>query len=325
MNIFQEMEIEMDLRELEYFTVIAKEKNLSRAARILYIGQPTLSKFLQKLEEEWGVPLFSRISGELCLTYAGERYLYYARQILALNHNLKNEMHEILASRLGSLHVGMPPVRCSLILPKVLPEFHARYPGVDFQIMESSSNHLDESLLDGSLDLAFYALSRPLDTLSYEVILEDRIYAVVKKGHPIADRAFLRSSSENGGSADRYISIEWLKEEVFLLQNRNQRQGEYIRALLDQLRFYPPRIQEHSNIRAALALAASGYGVCFIGGSLLTNLRHDYTIDAFLLQEAEIPIRFVAAWRKGSFLPGYSQDFIQLVRNQYVGQNVFIN
>ena len=64
----------MDFKELEYFSTIVKCGNLTHAARQLYVSQPTLSKFLQKLEEDLGLVLFQRGSRRLKLTYAGQRY-----------------------------------------------------------------------------------------------------------------------------------------------------------------------------------------------------------------------------------------------------------
>lgn len=63
----------MDFKELEYFSTIVKCGNLTHAARQLYVSQPTLSKFLQKLEEDLGLVLFQRGSRRLKLTYAGQR------------------------------------------------------------------------------------------------------------------------------------------------------------------------------------------------------------------------------------------------------------
>ena len=74
----------MEHREMEYVIVIAQEKNLSKAAERLFISQPALSRFLTKLENELGTPLFERKNRQYLPTYAGELYLDTARQILRL-------------------------------------------------------------------------------------------------------------------------------------------------------------------------------------------------------------------------------------------------
>lgn len=79
----------MDRREIEYVIVIAQEKTLSKAADRLFVSQPALSRFLLKLEDELGLPLFERRKRQLIPTYAGELYLATARSILQLQQKLK--------------------------------------------------------------------------------------------------------------------------------------------------------------------------------------------------------------------------------------------
>ena len=111
----------MDFKELEYFSTIVKCGNLTHAARQLYVSQPTLSKFLQKLEEDLGLVLFQRGSRRLKLTYAGQRYYAHVERILSQKREMDAEMTDILRSDRGVLYVGIPPFRCSFSLPKVLP------------------------------------------------------------------------------------------------------------------------------------------------------------------------------------------------------------
>ena len=298
----------MDIRDLEYFIAIAEEKNLSHAAAKLYTGQPTLTKFVHKIEKKCGTPLFTRSGRELQLTYAGSRFEEYARQMLAVSRNLDNEMDEIRNGRAGSLSVGIPPVRCSIILPLVLPGFHENYPQVSFSVMEDASENLDEALLDGRIDLAFYGMSMPRKELTYETILEDRMCAVVRKGHPISEMAITLPDGS------REIEIEWLKNEVFLLQTRRQRQGQYMWRVIADRKVKPAGIQEHSNIRAALSLAAGGYGVTFVSRELLKYLDIKMDYDSYALKGITRPIYFVAAMKKNRFLPAYASGFTELVR-----------
>ena len=299
----------METRELEYFTVIAEEKNLSHAARKLYVGQPTLTKYIQKIEKETGTALFVKTGKQLQLTYAGKRYFDYAQRILSLKHEMENEMHEIRNSESGELHVGMPSVRCSIVLPRVLPAFHDKYPKVKFRITEASSASLDQALLDGTIDLAFYNLNVPGKNLVYETLSEDKTYAVLCKGHPLGEKAVLTDGGE------RCISLSMLADEIFMVQKLSQRQGELMRMVFRENHFVPAQIQEHSNIRAALALAAGGYGVAFINGGFRAYFQKEYDFECYLLKEAVSPVRFVAARRKGTYVPQYAKDFIEMVRN----------
>ena len=303
----------MDLHELEYFIAIAGEKNLSRAAKKLFVGQPTLSKYLQRLENEWQTPMFSRIENGMQLTYAGERYLYYAKQMLSVSRLMHNEMEEIRCSGKWSLRVGIPPVRCSYLLPRVLPAFHAEYPGIEFSIMEDNSERLDEALREGHLDLSFCGVAREKKEFSYETLREDDMLIVLEKGHPLETRA-----EETGrlleGRPLKGLHLSDLSGEVFLLQGTMQRQGQYMRALLEARGIRPAKIQEHSNIRAAFSLAAAGYGAAFLGSGLLPHMEERERTDVYAILDPHPSIRFCAVWKTGRYLPACAHTFIDLVR-----------
>ena len=293
----------MDFKELEYFSTIVKCGNLTHAARLLYVSQPTLSKFLQKLEEDLGLVLFQRGSRRLKLTYAGQRYYAHVERILSQKREMDAEMTDILRSDRGVLHVGIPPFRCSFSLPQVLPIFHKEFPQVQFRIVEAPSAVLDQKLLNGEIDLAFYMSFERITGLSYQVMHSDKMYAILSKGHPLEAKA-----AQIGE-----FSLEWLAGQTLLLQNRTQRQGQYILQELEKRHIQPAEILESSNIRAAAALAANGYGVGFLSGELLEHLELNIPFGAYPLQNCTLHIESVAAWRTGDYLPRYAQAFIKLM------------
>ena len=101
--------------------------------------------------------------------------------------------------------------------------------------------------------------------------------------------------------------------QTLLLQNRTQRQGQYILQELEKRHIQPAEILESSNIRAAAALAANGYGVGFLSGELLEHLELNIPFGAYPLQNCTLHIESVAAWRTGDYLPRYAQAFIKLM------------
>lgn len=293
----------MDFKDLEYFLSIARCGNITHAARQLYVSQPTLSKFLQKLEDELGLVLFQRTGRRLELTYAGQRYLAHAEKLLNQKRELDAEMTDILRANVGVLRVGMPPFRCSFALPRVLPEFRRKYPQVQFRILEAPSAVLDQKLLEGEIDLAFYMCFSRSDALSYRTLNRDRMYALFAKGHPLEEKA----------AAEGSFAWEWLEGQTLLLQNRTQRQGQYILQELQARGLKAAEIMESSNIRAAAALAANGYGIAFMSGELLQNLQLDTDFNAVPLRDCKLPLEAVAAWRAGNYLPHYTQAFIEMM------------
>ena len=143
----------MDFRELSYVNAIAKYQNITRASEALYVSQPNLSKFLSTLEDELGLKLFDRAEKKYIPTYAGRRYLDYARQILDMKSNLDAELDDIIKRDVGVLNIGLPNMRCAYMLPKTLPAFNKEYPNVKVNIFEGTSAAIDVKLVDGEIDL----------------------------------------------------------------------------------------------------------------------------------------------------------------------------
>lgn len=148
----------MDFRELQYVVTIAKHQSVSKAAQELYVSQPTLSKFVQNLEKELGQPLFKRLGNKFALTYAGERYVERARDLLISKKELDEEMADIMKNDRGELKIAFPIMRGTYMLPCTLPVFAREYPNVRVRVQEANSDQLEEMLLDGSIDLAFFTL-----------------------------------------------------------------------------------------------------------------------------------------------------------------------
>ena len=196
----------MDFKDLEYFAAIARCGNITRAAQQLYVSQPTLSKFLQKLEGDTGLVLFQRAGRRLELTYAGQRYLAHAERLLSQKREMDAELTDLLRADTGVLHVGMPPFRCSFSLPEVLPVFRAQFPQVQFRIEEAPSAELDHKLLEGEIDLAFYMSFARHPGLSYRVLRRDRMYAVFGKEHPLEQAAAREPAAGRGWETVRVLA-----------------------------------------------------------------------------------------------------------------------
>ena len=126
----------MSLREFQYVIAIAEEGSISKAARRLHIAQPSLSLYLQRLEQRLETPLFDRNTIPMTLTSAGELYVGKARKILGLEQELHRELHDMSDMKKGHVTLGMTVYWSLRFLPKVLPVFHSLYPGIGIGIRE---------------------------------------------------------------------------------------------------------------------------------------------------------------------------------------------
>lgn len=159
----------MEIRTLRYFYTIAEEGNVSRAAAILHMTQPTLSRQLKALEDELGTALFVREHNHLALTDAGLFLKSRAEEILKLTQQT-NLAFEERKNQLfsGNMTIGCVEADNSDTLSMMLEEFTHDYPHVTFDIFSGTSDIIKERLDKGLLDMAI--LLEPVDTDKYSVV-----------------------------------------------------------------------------------------------------------------------------------------------------------
>lgn len=303
----------MENRSLHYVLAIAEHQNLTKAAESLYIGQPTLSKFLSSLEQELGLKLFSRLGNRYVLTYAGERYVTRARQILQLEADLKAEMADIVRNDRGVLRAAFAPMRCSYLLPVVLPAFRRKYPNVRITVLEGNSAENDRRLLAGEADVIFYTKSAETNPLlTYHTLGKEELLLCTSQGHPLG--RYARPAPDGGYPL---IDLDHLKDELVLLLRPTQRTRQIVDDVLREQKLTLPNTLVTSNMMAIMGMVSKGYGVSFLLDSHLRHLTSDLKIDCYRFGSHPIVNHFVAATRKGSYLSRYAEAFIEIVRDEW--------
>src|SRR5438093_3376892 len=141
----------MELRHLRYFVAVAAHGSFNRAAEILHLTQPPLSRQVKDLEEELGVPLFVRGSNEVKLTEAGELFYEEAREVLARADDAVRRVRG--ESRSETLRVGYAPSMTAGIMSAVLKKFQSAVSRVRIELADLSSREINELANDGRLDL----------------------------------------------------------------------------------------------------------------------------------------------------------------------------
>lgn len=149
----------MSPKQLSYFLRISELGSFSKAAAVLYIAQPALSRQIKHLEEELGVKLFERSDAGIYLTAAGRLLSDRAKALLSQIESVRNEISTIALRMQGNVALGVPPSFFGLVTTRLVEELRNQYPDVRLTVVEGISSTLHELLLGGQLDLAIVALS----------------------------------------------------------------------------------------------------------------------------------------------------------------------
>ncbi len=168
------------------FVQVVRSGSISRAAARLNIAQPALSRQVQKLEEEVGLPLVQRHGRGVTATAAGNVLLDRAEALLRQFDKLEEAVRHPEQSVTGHVVLGVPPAAGLLIAPEAVKLFRQRYPNASLQIREGISSLLEEWLLDRRVDVAVLHNPPELDGIAIAPVLRERM---VLAGAPSADPA----------------------------------------------------------------------------------------------------------------------------------------
>lgn len=158
----------MEIRVLKYFLLVAREENITKAANLLDLTQPTLSRQLMQLEEELGVQLFRRSKHHIILTEEGMLLRRRAEEIVALADKTKDDLQHREEQLSGTVAVGSGELRSSRFLAQLLTAFQTENPLVSFAIYSGNSDNIKERIERGLLDVGL--LQEPVDITKYSFV-----------------------------------------------------------------------------------------------------------------------------------------------------------
>ncbi|BBE40917.1 HTH-type transcriptional regulator CynR [Streptococcus dysgalactiae] len=146
----------MDIKQIRYFIAIVENHfNLSQAAELLYVSQPTLSMMINDFEKRENVKLFKRKRGRIIgLTYLGENYYNDAQRILNMYDDMFLKLHDHSKGLKGTINIGIPPLILSVVFSEVMPKLILENPGIQFNLKEIGAYQLKNELLVGNVDIA---------------------------------------------------------------------------------------------------------------------------------------------------------------------------
>lgn len=155
----------MELRVLNYFLMVSQEENITKAAQLLHVTQPTLSRQLMQLEDELGVKLFERSNHSIVLTSDGLLLKRRAQEIVSLAEKTKREL-TTEKELSGEIEIGSGEFKSFSLLADVIAAFSAKHPGVRFHLNSGNADTIKERLENGGLDIGL--LADPVDISRYE-------------------------------------------------------------------------------------------------------------------------------------------------------------
>lgn len=292
----------MDIRQLKYFVTIAREGQITRAAKLLNMEQPPLSRALKQMEDELNVKLFDRNGKGLQLTEAGQLLKIKAEQLILQFSETLEEVKEFEQGVTGVLNIGAV-FSCISLLPQPIEKFRQKYPDVTFKILEGDHYYIGEQLEKRSVDVVFVRL--PFEGLTDPHQLElfklpsDPFVAVVP------------TKWEQLIKADKLTLEEISKYPLVTLKtDQTTHMHEQVIHYFKQQHLEPNVVCECSSVAITVALIAEGLGVSLLPQSVMSSFR-DPRVTMIPLDEKELQSDFALIWLKDHYLPKSARYFIE--------------
>lgn len=177
----------MEIGRLEAFVQVATLLSFSKAAKALYLTQPTVTARIQGLERELGEPLFERMGRTIRLTDAGESFLPHAQRALQAVKEGQDAIDTLRNVERGTLSIGTAPTIGTYVLPEILQRFAKEFPGVEVSIRTGRSEEVMSMVLTDEVQIGFERLiTHPeIETVG---LYEDEIFLMASSSHPFAKR-----------------------------------------------------------------------------------------------------------------------------------------
>lgn len=282
---------DMNFKQLRYFTVIAEEKQITAAAKRLFVAQPALSYQLKQMEEELNVKLFTREPYGIELTDAGRIFYNYAQQILALSKNAKTEIKQIEDGNFGSIKVGSVSSSVGSQPSEKMIIFAKQHPNVSFDIIEDNTYGILEKLKNQLIDLALVRTPFNHTNLNSKDIVEEPMVAITQQDY---------------FSGKSKVTIKDLANKPLVIYRRFE--NMFIESF--SRRGYQPNFAvKCDDARTAILWCDKGLGIALVPESIAKTYAEG---EVYEIEAASWRTHLQLVWRKDQVVTPLMQQIIDL-------------
>lgn len=285
----------MEFRQMRYLIEVAECQSVSKAASNLYVSQSAVSHYIKYAEETLGVKLFDRSTNPISLTYAGKCYIETAKKIILENEKLSREIRDITNHMTGLLRIGTSRDRASYMIPKLLPGFKEKYPGIKVEIFTESGKNLRQKLHEGRVDL----LILPDDGKEIPAGICTRV---------IYAEEMLLAAKKNFFSKKVVLPSD-IKDMPFFMQFKEHTTRSFCDSFFKENDITPQVVMEFPSNITCYRMAATGLGLAIIPFMITKLTSTENETDLFSLSKTW---NVLAYWRKDSYIGQPELDLIEM-------------
>jgi DNA-binding transcriptional LysR family regulator len=288
---------------LQVFLAVSTSGSFSRAAReVLHISQPAVSKHVQALEEELGVPLFQRVGKRVILTEAGQIVQHYAEQVLALARDTQQTLSELHGLQRGTLRLGASSTPGIYLLPPVLATFVQRYPGITLELEIANSQRVVDGVLARQWDLGMIGIPLVHPHLHVQSYWRDTLVLIVAPHHHLATRPA--------------VTLADLSDETWIFREAGSASGQTVKNVLNGAHLVQAHTLVLQGSEGVKQAVMAGLGIAMVSRFAITLEVQQGVLRVLPLTDVQAERDLCLIWRKDSRLPAAVHAFLEVLHEQ---------
>ena len=289
----------INLDQLRIFQAVAQCRSFTRAAEIVHLTQPGISKHIKQMEQYFGVPLFDRSGKKVALTEPGTILFEATQEIMATIEAAERRIDDLKGLRGGRLRLGSSFPIGVYILPRVLAEFRRRYPAVEVALQISLSETVETKLLANELDLGLVSHDAGDPRLVARAFMSDELVVIVPPGHRWVKK--------------RHVAPRELADETFIVAAQGAGTRAVVEERLRALGIVLTNVMEFGNLEGAKHAVEAGLGISVQARSVVQREVDAGSLHAVRLTGMGTRIQFFFARRKNTHLTHAARELIELL------------
>jgi len=307
----------------KYIYAIYEERSFTKAAKKLFISQPSLSATIRKAEEEMGFKIFNREMTPLSLTEAGELYIGALEELCRIENSLKNSINSIYSLTSGDISVSGAAFISSFILPKIIMEFSKKYPRINIRLIEDNSVNLQEKLAAEEIDVLIdYDFSREIfETFPLK---KEHILLAVPRHHSLNSHFEDIALTANDIVCNKHLSkdaacvdLERFANEGFILLKPKNNMYKCSCNICADYGFTPRAVISVDQLLTAYNIAGSGMGITFTTDTVIQSAAGYDDLLFYKPDSAHTERTFHIAYKKKKNISPAVKEFVNTALQIY--------
>lgn len=310
-------------QNMDYMYEVYREKSFSKAAKKLFISQPSLSASVKRIEERIGFPVFDRSTKPLRLTECGEKYIDSVERILAIQNEFADYVNDLGGLHIGHLILGGSNLFSSWVLPSLIQGFLKRFPQVQIELVEENTAELSSMLQNGRIDLMLDNCD--LDRIVFErrVYREERLLLAVPKRMEINEKMQKYQIPPwcvcDGTFTEKKwktVPLQEFGEEPFIMLKPENDTRKRAEELLREASIAPAMVYELDQQMTSYNVTSLGLGISFISDTLISSIPAHDQVCYYKLGGSASRRNLYFYWKTGRYLSRAMEEFLRYALNR---------